>query len=107
VKVGRYLFLSLVIIFSGCISKPAEKSPEHTPSLMISQNSDGEVTLMWESDPDYSYTVLYLDKKSGKWLSLRNGIRVRGTGKSLSVMDRVNPRNSQRRYRLQFDKLNY
>jgi hypothetical protein len=97
------LFLSLVL--AGCISTPVEEEA-HSPSLMVSQNSDGVTTAIWESEPGYVYTIYYQDRPGGEWLPLRTASRVRGTGETLSASDRVNPNKSIRRYRLGFEPVN-
>jgi hypothetical protein len=100
-----FSFLSLLaglFFLVGCVSQPIEDE-RHSPSLMISQNSDGEATLLWQSDSAYVYTVVYSDKENRSWRTLRGANKLSGTGKMLEVKDQVNPRRLQRRYRLQFD----
>ena len=97
-------FRSLLIIttfafMSGCVSAPVEK--EYTPPrLMIAQNGDGDVTIAWESDPEYMYTIYYQAKDAGDWIPLKKAQRVPGTGQTLTVYDRVNPNQPLRRYRV-------
>ena len=98
--------LLVILLLTGCVSQTADQ-PEHDPSLMIAQNSDGETTLVWESDSSYIYTVFYMDSDKGSWKELRGANRVRGTGKTLEAKDRVNPNKPQRRYRLGFEKQGY
>jgi hypothetical protein len=89
----------LLLGLAGCVSKPVEVE-EHAPPLMIAQNSDGKVTLSWESNPDHIYTVYYQAKKESDWKALRTGYQVRGTGQTITIYDRVNPNWPLRRYRL-------
>jgi hypothetical protein len=95
--------LLLSVVLTGCISEPLEPE-EHSPQLMIAQNSDGLTTLIWESDSSYLYTVFYRDG-SNPWQELRSVKLARGTGESMTASDRVNPnRATPRRYRLHFEK---
>jgi predicted glycosyl hydrolase (DUF1957 family) len=100
------LGLLLILLLAGCVSQTTDQR-EHDPSLMIAQNSDGETTLVWESDSSYIYTVFYMDADKENWKALRGANRVRGTGKTLEAKDRVNPNKPQRRYRLGFEKQGY
>ena len=96
----------VLVLLAGCVSQPLEKN-EHEPPLMIAQNSEGETTLLWESERGYIYTVFYMDLKIGVWKELRGASRVRGSGQTLTAKDRVNPNRPQRRYRLAFEKQDY
>lgn len=93
------LLIMILAVLSGCVSKPVEK--EYTPPpLMIAQNSDGDVAIAWESDPDYFYTIYYQNKSGDDWIPLKKAQRVPGTGQTLTVYDRVNPNRPLRRYRI-------
>ena len=96
----RSLLIVMILAFlSGCVSKPVEM--EYTPPrLMIAQNSDGDVTIAWESDPEYVYTIYYQAEADGDWMPLTKAHRVPGTGETLTVYDRVNPNRPLRRYRI-------
>ena len=94
-----FLSVVLLVCLTGCVHKTVEVE-EHAPPLMIAQNSDGEVTISWESEPDRIYTVYYQAKKDGDWKALRTAYQVPGTGSMLTVHDRVNPNWPLRRYRL-------
>ena len=98
-----YFFLFIVFFLVGCVSQSV-KEHEHAPTLMISQNSDGEATLLWLSDTEYIYTVFFMDKNDGAWVKLRGSTKISGTGKTMMVKDRGNPNQLKRRYRLQFNK---
>ena len=100
----RAISLTIIcILMLGCVSKPAEVKI-HAPSLMIAQNGDGEVTIAWESEPDYLYTIYYQSSPRADWKVLRTADRVRGTGQMLTVSDRVNPNKALRRYRVLAEK---
>ena len=97
------VFSLLSLVLAGCVSTPIEPE-EPSPMLIISENSDGATTLIWESDPNYYYTIYYRDGKS-KWMELRRATRLRGTGKTMQTTDRVDPNKVMRRYRLFFEKV--
>jgi len=99
----RFCLLAVVLTLTGCVSEPV-LSKVHDPALMIAQNSDGETTIAWDSEPDYVYTIYYMDPPNGKWATLRHATRIRGTGRTLTVKDRINPRGPMRRYRLEFEQ---
>ena len=93
-----------VMLISACVSTPLEE--EYTPPpLMIAQNADGEVTLAWDSDLGYMYTVFYQTTAGAEWKGLKRAFRVPGTGERITVYDQVNPRHPPRRYRLLPEKM--
>lgn len=101
IRLRLFLFAGLLLSLTGCVSKSVEDEKEaHAPSLMIAQNSDGDVTLAWESEIDRVYTIYYQAKEGADWKPLRTATRVRGTGEMLTVHDVVNPNWPLRRYRL-------
>ncbi len=100
------LFIMILVFLSGCVSKPVENENEYTPPpLVIAQNSDGDVSIAWESDPGYVYTVYYQSSAGADWKGLKKAYRLPGTGQMLTVYDRVNPNRPPRRYRLLHEKL--
>ena len=100
----RYLqFALLLIVLTGCVSKVIEIE-EHSPRLIVAQNSDGFATLIWESDSNYLYTIFYREGSS-PWKELSSVRQVRGTGESMTATDRVSPdRMALRRYRVHFER---
>ncbi len=100
-------FLCVVLLMSltGCVNKPMDDEVAHIPPLMIAQNSDGQVTISWESEADWIYTIYYQAEKEGDWKALRSGYRLQGTGRVLTIHDRVNPRRPMRRYRVLPEKV--
>lgn len=92
----------LCLALAGCVRTPTE-SEDYSPILMISQNSEGKVQLVWESESDYYYTIFYRDGSS-PWQEMRSVNKLRGTGGSMSTADHVDPRKPTRRYRLYFEK---
>lgn len=97
------LLTAICILMAGCVSKPTEVEI-HAPSLMIAQNGDGEVTIAWESEPDYLYSIYYQSSPNADWKVLRTANRVRGTGQTLTAHDLVNPNKALRRYRVLAEK---
>lgn len=101
----RSLLLSttLCIVLAGCVSKPVEVEI-HAPPLMIAQNSDGQVSIAWESEPDYFYSVYFQSSADADWKVLRTANRVSGTGQTLTAYDLVNPNRALRHYRVVAEK---
>ena len=98
------LVITILALFTGCVSKPVEE--EYTPPpLMIAQNSDGDVTIAWESDPDHLYTIYYQTRSGTDWRPLKKAQRVPGTGNTITIYDRVNPNWPLRRYRILSEKI--
>ena len=96
-----FLFAGLLLSLTGCVSKPVEDEKEaHAPPLMIAQNSDGEVIIAWDSEPNRVYTIYYQATDGGDWKPLRTAIRVQGTGETITIYDVINPNRPLRRYRL-------
>ncbi len=97
-----FLFVSVLVLLSGCVSKPmgADQGKPSLPPLMIAQNGDGDVTIEWESEPGYVYTIYYQPAVDADWKVLRKADRVPGTGQRLTAYDRVDPNRPLRRYRV-------
>ncbi len=94
-----FFFGVLLVCLVGCVSKPME-TEKHAPPLMIAQNSDGQATISWESEPNRVYTIYYQAEKGGDWKALPTAYQMRGTGSALTIYDQVNPNWPIRRYRL-------
>lgn len=92
----------LCLALAGCVNTKIENK-DYSPVLMMSQNSDGEVQLAWESDSSYLYTIYYRDGDS-PWREMNSANKVRGTGEAMTTTDRVDPSKPMRRYRLHFEK---
>jgi hypothetical protein len=101
-KGDPFFLLLFFVSLMGCVSPPPE-TEEHSPSLMIAQNSNGEVSLVWDSDSRYLYTIYHKDA-SREWRKMRSVNRVRGTGGTMKAIDHVNPHKTLRRYRLYPEK---
>lgn len=86
---------------AGCVSEPVQQEKAHMPALMNVSDGDGNTTLSFKSEPGYVYTILFMDKQNPSWTKLPQGLRLRGTGKTIYVKDKVNPRMPTRRYWLE------
>lgn len=96
---AKHLFALLAMfLLAGCVSKVVEQP--HPPPLMIARNSEGVVTMQWDTKPGWYYTIFYQDNPSSNWKVLPGANRLRGTGKPLNAQDRVDPKRSPRRYRV-------
>ena len=103
-RLGKGAAALVVCLFVGCVSKKVEVGPELAPPLMLSQNSSGEVFLSWKSDPGKRYTVYFRETDKAPWEPLPAGTHVRGTGGSLSLRDKQDPRKPPRLYRLRVEQ---
>ena len=91
------------MLLSGCVSEPVNRAAEGSTTLMVSRSGD-EAVLQWKSHPDYLYTVVYAPSLKSKtvWQPLPQATRVRGTGDTLSVTDRM-AEGQSRYYRLNIE----
>ncbi len=89
---------AILLLLAGCVSKVIEE--DRPPKMMIAQNSDGDVTMTWESKLGYLYTVYCQKTQGGDWVVLQGVNRLPGTGETMSARDRSNPRMPPRRYRV-------
>lgn len=96
--------LLICALVTGCTSTTIEEEYP-PPRLLIAENSDGEVTIGWKSDPGYVYTVYYQSQVDGTWKPLPNATRIRGTGENITVQDRVKPSSPPRPYRILPEKM--
>ncbi len=99
----QVLTVAGMLAVSGCLSAPVEKEPEHSPVLMVTENSAGEVQLSWDSELGYRYRLYYSEKGDNQWQPVKRTFR--GTGGRMTVSDRVNPCRPRRRYWIQADKI--
>jgi hypothetical protein len=98
----KAVLLGASLALAGCVSTPMDEL-EHEPILMITQNSDGVVSLSWESEPGYEYKLYSIDRGETEWKPMNRTFK--GTGATISLADKVNPRKSDRRYWIQADKI--
>ena len=91
--------ISAILLLAGCVSTVIEEE-KGPPPVITAQNSDGEVTVAWESELDLLYTVYCQKTSGGDWVILPGANRLRGTGEQMTARDRANPRKPPRRYRV-------
>jgi len=94
----QLLLLIAALLLAGCVT--SVETPVAETVLMVSK-SGHTATLRWESAPNAVYTVLYAPKRSAgvRWQPLPGFERVRGTGRTITITDKIPPRQS-RHYRL-------
>ncbi|HMP88819.1 MAG TPA: hypothetical protein PJ991_01395 [Kiritimatiellia bacterium] len=104
---GKFLLLVVLagIVACGCAKQRVtlEDVPLSKTRLFVTRSAD-VVSLSWESDPDFAYTVLYNHTRSARspWKVLPGFDYIRGTGRTLTYTDRVPP-GEERFYRLQIN----
>ena len=98
IRVFKIFSAAILLLLAGCVSKVVEK--DRPPKMMIAQNSDGDVTMTWESELGYLYTVYCQKTQGGDWVALQGASRLPGTGETMTAHDRSNPRMPARRYRV-------
>lgn len=98
-----FFLFTLFALGTGCATQRVllEDKPLNETRLFVTKSGE-DVTLSWDSNPDYSYSILYNHTRSSKspWKVLPGFDMIRGTGRQLSYSDRVPP-NTERYYRLQ------
>jgi len=95
-------FITVMVLFgvfqAGCVTQ-SEVQNTHRPALITTQNSEGDVTISFKSEPGYTYSILYLDyNHQDKWRTLPNAQNIRGTGETIYIKDKVDPSLPHRRY---------
>lgn len=99
------LCLMVLLTTAGCATQRVIKEDKPLSETRLFVTRSGEnVTLSWESRPDWSYTILYNESMSARaaWNVLPGHDFIRGTGRMLVYKDRV-PLGENRAYRLQID----
>jgi len=79
-----------LVLSAGCVRQTIE--PEYHPRVSTSQNSDGLVTLSWETRVGYDYSLFVVNPETREWQPLKGSKVYPGTGESITVTDRRNPR---------------
>lgn len=85
-----FLLMISILVSAGCVRETIE--PEYSPRVTTSQNSDGLVTVSWESDLGYDYILQAMDPDVRQWIPVKGGKRYRGTGEVITVQDKRDPR---------------
>ena len=102
-SIGGMVAGVVLLAVAGCVSSPLEEDKEYSPTLMVTQNSDGEVMLAWDTKPGYRYRLYAIDRGDAEWKEV--GRTWDGTGKRISITAQVPPRKKDRRYWIQADKI--
>lgn len=102
VSVFSVLLIAGMILGSGCVRTTIE--PEYTPRVTTAQNSDGLVTLSWVTRPGYDYTLLSKAPDSNEWKPVKGSRVFSGSGETITVTDKRNPRAPLPWYSVQADK---
>ncbi|MDD2238179.1 MAG: hypothetical protein PHG65_13315 [Kiritimatiellae bacterium] len=99
----RVIFLLVAVGLFGCVSERVGQPAEGSTTLMVSRSGD-QAVMQWKSHPDYLYTVVYAPQLSAKtaWQPLPQALRLRGTGRMITVEDRMSHGQS-RYYRLNIE----
>lgn len=82
--------LLIISVLTGCVSTPLD--PEHKPELGTSVNSDGDLTISLNTEIGYVYTILYEDPQDRQMKPLKGAELIKGTGETIHIRKRVNPR---------------
>lgn len=96
------MFLVGTLAGFGCVRTTFE--PEYTPRVSSAQNSDGLITLSWESRVGYDYVLLAKDANSTTWNPVKGASVFHGTGKTITVTDKRNPRQPLPWYSVRAEK---
>jgi len=102
----KYTFGVLVLMcalsLAGCVSERIE--PAHSPRVTTAINSDGIVTLSFESRAGYDYRLFIMDSDTRQWSPVQGVGVIRGTGETITIQDRQNPRKPLPWYSVRSEK---
>lgn len=97
----KTLILLSALILAGCATAPVPITFPVSP-LMATTYAGGEMTITWKAENNQAYTVYYTDAPYGTrpdWKPLPQATGLRGSGKQITISDKVSSA-SQRRYML-------
>ena len=102
---GIVLALLSILLFCGpgCVSKKVE--PADIPTVSTSRNSKGVVTLSWESKLGFKYHLLIRDMNTGEWTPVAGSGVYEGTGETITVQDKQNPKKPLPWYSVRPEKI--
>ena len=107
-KKGILLLTVTALALVGCVSTLPKKGTTHSPALRLAGNSEGRVTIEWDSDSSYYYTVYsYIEKKNQKNIlrKLPQATSIRGTGKTITIHDKIRYGTPIPQYRLRIKRI--
>jgi hypothetical protein len=96
-----WVVVAAVVLSTGCATQRVLlDDPQNETRLFVTRSAD-QVTLAWETRPDYAYTVYYNHTRSAgsPWQPVPGLEWIRGTGRTVTYTDRV-PARQDRFYRL-------
>ena len=97
----KTLILLTALILAGCATAPAPIEFPVSP-MMATTYVSGEMTITWKAANNQTYTIYYTDALPGTradWKPLPQAIGLLGSGKQITISDKVSSA-SQRRYML-------
>ncbi len=97
----KRLILLSAILLAGCSTTPKPVEFPVSPR-MATAYAGGEMTIAWKADNNQTYTIYYTDAPPGKladWKPLPQANGLRGSGKQITISDKVSS-ESERRYML-------
>lgn len=97
----KILILLTALILAGCATAPVPIEFPVSP-MMATTYASGEMTITWKALNNQTYTIYYTDAPSGTrpdWKPLPQANSLRGSGKQITISDKVSSA-SQRRYML-------
>lgn len=95
------ILIAALLLLAGCATAPAPVEFPASPMLATSY-AEGKMTMTWKAESNQTYTVYYTDAGRNMppdWKPLPQAERLQGTGRQISIVDKVSP-DSQRRYML-------
>lgn len=78
--------------------------PEHMPRLGVSQSGDGWLMISLDSEVGYKYKILYQNPTDLSWKALKGCESIRGTGESIEIRKRFNPRKKVPRFTVEYSR---
>ncbi|HRZ11130.1 MAG TPA: hypothetical protein P5567_01600 [Kiritimatiellia bacterium] len=98
-RVSSWAALLGALLGAGCVSEPPRETPADELTYTAVRTEE-RVLLSWESQPGEKYTILYSENRRPPWQPLPNAINLVGTGRTITVEDRVTG-GRNRYYRVQ------
>jgi len=95
----KTLILLTALLLVGCATTPAPIEFPVSP-MMATTYAGGEMTITWKAENNQTYTVYYTDALSGTradWKPLPQANGLHGSGKQITIRDKISSA-SQRRY---------